>query len=78
MEKKRQVMNVIQLYLMMVINLWIGKFDRIFFILLELSEHDSNDSLSHIDHTNPIYANAISRIRHPPSNEFLTFDSSYT
>ncbi|CAF2390125.1 unnamed protein product [Rotaria sp. Silwood2] len=44
----------------------------------ELSERDSDDSLSHVCHTNPIYSNVISRIPHPPSNELLSFDSPYT
>ncbi|CAF0894732.1 unnamed protein product [Rotaria sordida] len=44
----------------------------------ELSEHESDDSLSHVSHTNPIYSNVISRVPQPPSNELLTFDSPYT
>jgi len=46
--------------------------------LIELSEHDSDDSLSHIHNNNPVYSAVISRGAHPPSNELIQFDSSYT
>ncbi|CAF1627120.1 unnamed protein product [Adineta ricciae] len=43
----------------------------------ELSEHDSDDSLSHTHNTNPVYSDVISRGGHPPSNELISFDSPY-
>jgi hypothetical protein len=45
---------------------------------LELSERESDDSLSHIHNNNPVYSDVISRATHPPSNELITFDSPYT
>jgi hypothetical protein len=50
----------------------------IIFIFIELSEHDSDDSLSHIHNNNPVYSDVISRAAHPPSNELIPFDSPYT
>ncbi|CAF5197849.1 unnamed protein product, partial [Rotaria magnacalcarata] len=50
-----------------------------FFILfIELSERESDDSLSHIHNNNPVYSDVLSRAAHPPSNELIPFDSSYT
>mgnify|MGYP001030179876 FL=1 len=48
-----------------------------FFFVVELSERESDDSLSHI-HNNPVYSDVISRSTHPPSNELISFDSPYT
>ncbi|CAF3318906.1 unnamed protein product [Rotaria socialis] len=44
----------------------------------ELSERESDDSLSHIHNNNPVYSDVMSRAAHPPSNELIPFDSSYT
>ena len=44
---------------------------------LELSERESDDSLSHIHNTNNVYSDVISRATHPPSNELIPFDSPY-
>ncbi|CAF3818579.1 unnamed protein product [Rotaria magnacalcarata] len=41
----------------------------------ELSEHDSDYSLSHISLANPIYSNVIFVVSKSSSNELLTFDS---
>ena len=46
--------------------------------LLELSERDSEDSLSHLHNTNPVYSDVLSRATHPPSNELIPFDSPFT
>ena len=45
---------------------------------LELSERESDDSLSHIHNPNPVYSDVLSRATHPPSNELISFDSPYT
>jgi hypothetical protein len=42
-------------------------------ISIELSAHDSDDSLSHVRHINSIYSGI-----HPASNELLPFASFYT
>ena len=47
------------------------------YIFIELSERDSDDSLSRICHTNLIYSDTRSRELHLSSTE-LSLDSSYT
>ena len=70
-------MMVILLYHMMV-SLVLKTLDFITIeIFLELSERESDDSLSHIHNNNPIYSDVMSRATHPPSNELISFDSSY-
>ncbi|CAF3534782.1 unnamed protein product [Rotaria socialis] len=44
----------------------------------ELSEHASDDSLSHISLANPIYSNVISVVSKSSSSELLTFNSPCT
>jgi hypothetical protein len=62
------------LLLMMVI-IFCWKRDQVFSISIsiELSAHDSDDSLSHVRHINSIYSGI-----HPASNELLPFASFYT
>lgn len=50
----------------------------------ELSEHESDDSLSQMhnnnnnsNNNNPVFSDVISRSTHPPSNELIPFDSPY-
>ena len=49
-----------------------------FIFLSELSEHDSDDSLSHIQN-NPTggFTDVITRSTHPSSTDLIAFDSSY-
>ncbi len=71
-------MMVILLYPMMVNFYREKKYYFTILIFIELSERESDDSLSHIHNNNPVYSDVISRATHPPSNELISFDSSYT
>ena len=49
-----------------------------FIFEIELSEHESDDSLSYIHSNNPIYSGTMPGAVHQSSNELIPFDSSYT
>ena len=51
--------------------------DDVRLICIEMSEHESDDSSSHVRRSNSIYSSVLTRSAHPPSNELLTFDSPY-